>query len=59
MIESIQSLPDFEFYIVVLVAIILAVLVFKKVASCLVRILLFLLILAAVAYVYMRFFAPL
>ncbi|MCD8289360.1 MAG: hypothetical protein LUC26_05565 [Prevotella sp.] len=51
------NLHDFAFYIFLLAAIVVAVVIVKKVAGCLVRTLLILATVALLAYIYLHFFA--
>ncbi len=52
------NLGDFGYYVYCLIGLVLAILVFRKVAGCVLRIMLFILIAAALAAIYFLHFRP-
>ncbi len=56
MMDSLQGIQGFEFYVALLVAVVLGVIILRKVASCLLRTLFFVAIVAALVFIYLHYF---
>ncbi len=54
--EQLQSIQGIEFYISLLIAIVLGIFVLRKIASCLLRSLFFIVIIAVLVYLYFHYF---
>ncbi len=50
-------MQDFRFYILIIVAIVVGIVIFKKIAGCLLRSILLLAIIGALVYIYITYFA--
>ncbi len=50
-------MSDFEFYVLALVALVVGIIIIKKITTCLVRTVILALIVAAIAYIYMTYYA--